>query len=81
MVPDGIVAAEGTSRCTGVGRSVLWHLQEYWDDRWYGEVYVAAQQGLGVFPPGTPMDGDTGHTFGYSRGLTLLTLFYVTYRN
>ncbi len=96
-VPDGIAVAEGILQCTGVGRSVQWHVQEYWDDRWYVEAYGAAQQGLGVLPPGTPMDVDIGHTFGcsspridgdtderylmVSTGLTLLTLFYVTDKN
>ena len=65
-VPDGITATEGIQQCTGVGRCVQWHVQEYWDDRWYAEAYGAAQRGLGVLPPGTPMDGDTGHTFGCS---------------
>lgn len=66
MLQDGIAVAEGIQQCTGVGRSVQWHVQEYWDDRWYEEAYGVAQRDLGVLPPGTPIDEDTGHTFGCS---------------
>lgn len=65
-VQDGIAAAKGIQHCIGVGCDVKWHVQEYWDDRWYAEAYGAAQRCLGVLPLGTPMDGDTGHTLGCS---------------